>query len=317
MNSQDFRNLQEAYLDVYYELDEGRGDDLRTKHGLKPGEVSTKLSKRAEIKALNIGRRTHFDRERSDSLLRLSGLSKERSQGETPAGNSRWNSEGQLRDIRSRGGRPSNRYDAGAGRDRGNIEQRLLDWASGKRDSPNMTDSERRFAHHNRYADPYAVRNEQVDLYDIILSHLLDEGYAETPEQAEVIMVNMSEDWRDSICEGRIAWDDKKNPNPSGYTPAEKNKAKITQLGVNDPNKPSFEKGGPGENAYARHASLASTQAKMDKQSKSIFNKPKGKLHKFSKNPFWDMTKGQVNRMMGINKDRTPSNKRASYGMDT
>ena len=29
------------------------------------------------------------------------------------------------------------------------------------------------------------------------------------------------------------------------------------------------------------------------------------------------MTKGQVNRMMGINKDRTPSNKRASYGMDT
>ena len=43
---------------------------------------------------------------------------------------------------------------------------------------------------------------EQVDLYDIILSHLLDEGYAETPEQAEVIMVNMSEDWRESIVEG-------------------------------------------------------------------------------------------------------------------
>ena len=42
---------------------------------------------------------------------------------------------------------------------------------------------------------------EQVDLYDIILSHLLDEGYAETQEQAEVIMVNMSEDWRESIVE--------------------------------------------------------------------------------------------------------------------
>ena len=40
---------------------------------------------------------------------------------------------------------------------------------------------------------------EQVDLYDIILSHLLDEGYAETQEQAEVIMVNMSEEWRQSI----------------------------------------------------------------------------------------------------------------------
>ena len=42
---------------------------------------------------------------------------------------------------------------------------------------------------------------DSYDLYDIILSHLLDEGYAETPEQAEVIMVNMSEDWRESIME--------------------------------------------------------------------------------------------------------------------
>ena len=48
-------------------------------------------------------------------------------------------------------------------------------------------------------------RNEKEvkeDLYDIILSHLLDEGYAETPEAAEVIMVNMSEEWRESIIEG-------------------------------------------------------------------------------------------------------------------
>ena len=41
--------------------------------------------------------------------------------------------------------------------------------------------------------------SEQVDLYDIILSHLLDEGYADTPEAAEAIMVNMSEEWRQSI----------------------------------------------------------------------------------------------------------------------
>ena len=43
---------------------------------------------------------------------------------------------------------------------------------------------------------------EQYDLYDIILSHLLDEGYAETPEAAEAIMVNMGEEWRESIVEG-------------------------------------------------------------------------------------------------------------------
>jgi hypothetical protein len=43
------------------------------------------------------------------------------------------------------------------------------------------------------------IQQESYDLYDIILSHLLDEGYADTQEQAEVIMVNMSEDWRESI----------------------------------------------------------------------------------------------------------------------
>ena len=53
----------------------------------------------------------------------------------------------------------------------------------------------------HRLQDSEKTQKEQVDLYDIILSHLLDEGYADTQEQAEVIMVNMSEDWRESIIE--------------------------------------------------------------------------------------------------------------------
>ena len=47
-------------------------------------------------------------------------------------------------------------------------------------------------------SDGQGIR-DSYDYYDIILSHLLDEGYADTQEQAEVIMVNMSEEWRDSI----------------------------------------------------------------------------------------------------------------------
>ena len=47
---------------------------------------------------------------------------------------------------------------------------------------------------------------DSYDLYDIILSHLLDEGYAETLEQAQVIMVNMSEEWRQSIFEAPGEW---------------------------------------------------------------------------------------------------------------
>ena len=45
------------------------------------------------------------------------------------------------------------------------------------------------------------LKKEEVDIYDIILSHLIDEGYAETPEAAEAIMVNMSEEWRNVIVE--------------------------------------------------------------------------------------------------------------------
>jgi hypothetical protein len=44
-------------------------------------------------------------------------------------------------------------------------------------------------------------QEESVDLYDIVLDHLLDEGYASTIENAEAIMANMSEEWRDSIFE--------------------------------------------------------------------------------------------------------------------
>jgi len=45
------------------------------------------------------------------------------------------------------------------------------------------------------------TKKEEVSVYDIILSHLLDEGYADTVESAEGIMLNMSEEWRDSIME--------------------------------------------------------------------------------------------------------------------
>ena len=43
----------------------------------------------------------------------------------------------------------------------------------------------------------------EPDLYDTILSHLMNEGYADTIESAEGIMVNMSEDWRESIVEAK------------------------------------------------------------------------------------------------------------------
>ena len=46
-------------------------------------------------------------------------------------------------------------------------------------------------------------RTEQADLYDIILSHLLDEGYAETLGSAEIILENMSDEWIEDIMEAK------------------------------------------------------------------------------------------------------------------
>jgi hypothetical protein len=46
-----------------------------------------------------------------------------------------------------------------------------------------------------------STQHESVDNYDIILSHLLDEGYADTYEDAVIIMANMSEDWKENIIE--------------------------------------------------------------------------------------------------------------------
>lgn len=41
-----------------------------------------------------------------------------------------------------------------------------------------------------------------IDIFDLVKGHLLDEGYAETEENALVMMANMSEEWRESIIMG-------------------------------------------------------------------------------------------------------------------
>jgi hypothetical protein len=62
---------------------------------------------------------------------------------------------------------------------------------------------------------------ENFDIYDIILSHLLDEGYTDTIEGAEAIMVSMSEEWREEIVEAYV---------PYEGTPQEKLRAKQNKL---------------------------------------------------------------------------------------
>ena len=54
---------------------------------------------------------------------------------------------------------------------------------------------------------------QSFDMFDVVMGHLLGEGYVETEEQALAIMANMSEEWRDSImiAEGMTMKDFKAN----------------------------------------------------------------------------------------------------------
>jgi len=71
------------------------------------------------------------------------------------------------------------------------------------------------------------VRKEEVDVYDVVLSHLLGEGYANSVESAEAIMVNMSEQWIDTIIEDFDQLDEAEGSygeTPKAYSAARKTK---------------------------------------------------------------------------------------------
>ena len=68
-----------------------------------------------------------------------------------------------------------------------------------------------------RTAEKKRLMNPQesydIDLFDYLLEYLVAEGYADTEESATAIMVNMSEDWRQSIVEEMF--DEEKKEFPS------------------------------------------------------------------------------------------------------
>jgi len=167
MNSQDIRNLQEAYLEVVenHQLDEGM-----------------------DMKGFKAHRRNIKSKEASD-------------------------------DARKRGHVGKTWVDSGITYSPDEAKSRRAKMTDGKRQAlyrvANDPDDDSPDDDHypaSKTTNPKKLRKQRVmgeigesyDLYDIILSHLLDEGYADTVENAESIMVNMSKDWRESIVEARV-----------------------------------------------------------------------------------------------------------------
>jgi len=163
MDAQELRNLQEAYLEVYdNELDEASGGII----GGKTFSSGSSQLKQKPKSSSKLGRKIGKS---------LSGFSFGDEKPKDIVKRHRKYSDSELNTVSRR----SDEKEPGKGRSRSGREFQLK-----------VIEREKRRR---------SKTNEEVDLYDFILSHLLDEGYADTQEAAEAIMVNMSEEWRDSI----------------------------------------------------------------------------------------------------------------------
>ena len=173
MDSRELRSIQEAYMEVVenQQLDEAEGSYGQTpKADAAYTKLATAKGKSSKTKSLAL---KHAVRSAADSYNSDKPYSHRSKMTQSDRDYHRGQSENRGGD---RGGIAYHRFDTGA---------------SGPGGKPKGKKLERQ--------KKTGVSAESYDIYDIILSHLLDEGYAETPEAAEVIMVNMSEEWRDSI----------------------------------------------------------------------------------------------------------------------
>jgi hypothetical protein len=225
MNSQDFRNLQEAYNQVY-ELDENRmasrmekmptppakvGKATHSIKDLAPSKPPTPEEKAKARKALGLGEATAMAKRGLDEPTIRQNIAKSTGGGQSAdragalADRPTYGQSGtdpkaranyarkQMGDFRKTNS--SNPGLHGYGHQSSDPAVKAKQAARGaQRGSATLTPNEKKKLN----------MGEAYDLYDIILSHLLDEGYADTYESAERIMVNMSEEWRDSIIETRL-----------------------------------------------------------------------------------------------------------------
>jgi len=188
MNSQELRALQEAYSQVY-ELDEAEGSYGQTPKAREAmgalansrrNTPASGFSKRGEKTTKVKSAEKHFTR-----------------MGNPDAGNRGkkstkpdWNS-GKRKGM-TQSDRDHSRGEAEYGHT--GYDPDFNGPANGPGGKPKGKKAERQ--------KKTGVSAESFDLFDYILEYLVAEGYADTNEAAISIMVNMSEDWRESIVEG-------------------------------------------------------------------------------------------------------------------
>ena len=239
MNSQDFRNLQEAYLNVYQEevLDEKvLGQDPESRKAgseeRKSGNKRLPPSSGKEYAANQKKSISYMDKLTKNNKI-IPGMAHEEVEefDEATAMSKRGLDEPAIRNkiaSQTRGGEFADkatkladkptygdnikkdgrekfaRSQRGAFRDTTSSSPGLRGYGHQSSDPAVKAKQDARGAQRGRAALTPNERkqlNMEFDFYDLVLSHLLDEGYADTNENALVIMANMSEEWRENIIE--------------------------------------------------------------------------------------------------------------------
>ena len=174
MDSKDYRNLQEAYQDVY-SIDEGIRSSLKRFLGRKTKEAEApKPMSRGEV----LRQRYNVGPEGSYTSAKRQILNRSRARAE--------------RDEDKYGGSIYTKKVADKSREAHN---RYLKAGYSK------YGADLKHGKGNKAARRAATLNREE--YDYVLSHLLDEGYTNTLNGAEVIASNMSEEWIENIIEAK------------------------------------------------------------------------------------------------------------------
>lgn len=113
------------------------------------------------------------------------------------------------------------------------------------------------------------------------------------------------------IDEGKVPWNDPNYPLESGWTPAEKNRAKRARTGVEDPDTPQDKISNKDMSRYGSMKTVDDEETeKAPKSKKTLFGKKKPEhknLHQFKKSPVRgdkgkEQTLGNIRRSRGLPK---------------
>ena len=216
MNSQEYHSLQEAYMNVYQEVDEAvYGGEQKKPKAPKDGRmVVTYADKTANTLA-------YQNLMKGDRRYRAADhMGEETRELDEVRGGGKIDAVSDIPSIGERGSRspsaaglqmsPLKRAElrANALKTRGTPEAtRRANRINSRFVNPTNSAVNRSLlaATNAKHAEKTRLQalNNSYDLFDVILSHLLAEGYADTNENALVIMANMSEEWKESIVEGK------------------------------------------------------------------------------------------------------------------